>query len=50
MVPLPEKAALVHVGVQFNASQGPVEALISRFFALNHSWESAAIFLADESA
>lgn len=49
LVPLPAKAALVHVGVQFNASQGPVEALISRFFTLNHCWESAAIHLVDAS-
>jgi hypothetical protein len=50
LVPLPEKAALVHVGLQFNAEQGPIEAVVSRFFTLNSSWETAAFYLVDKDS
>lgn len=35
---LPGEDALLHAGLQFNASPGPVTSLVSRFFTVNDSW------------
>lgn len=35
---VPQEEALLHAGLQFNASPGPVTSLVSRFFSINDSW------------
>ena len=45
LVPCPKQAAVVHVGLQFNADPGVLENLAGRFFTLNKRWETAAIHL-----
>ena len=50
LVPRPKGDAVVHIGLQFNASTGATENLIGRFFTLNSRWETSAFHLsADQS-
>jgi len=42
LIPRPLDAEVIHVGLQFNGAQGPLENLVGRFFTLNRSWESSA--------
>jgi len=50
LVPLPQQADLVHIGLQFNAETGPVESLVSNVFSLKSRWETAAIHLVARDA
>lgn len=45
LVPLPQEADIVHIGLQFNAHTGPIEALVSNVFSLKNRWETTAVHL-----
>jgi len=45
LIPRPADADIIHVGLQFNSAQGPLENLVGRFITLNRCWESAAFKL-----